>query len=162
MRRRKNTLRNIILVILLIILGVLIVCVFKDKKIDNNTNENSNSQKINNTTNNTNKTNNNENTTTNKENDISTSEPKKDEESETKQQLQNNVTVNIELIGSEEITLNVGDTYKELGYKATDSNGKDVSSEVNIQNNVDTSKKGEYMVIYSIGKSMVIRNVIVK
>ena len=76
--------------------------------------------------------------------------------------MQNNITAKLELIGSDEITLKVGEKYKELGVKAVDSNGKDISSQVSIENNVDTSKSGNYMVIYSIGKSMVIRNVIVK
>ena len=164
MRRKKRNAWKIVIAILLILLGVVIVYACKDKlfsteepKTTNNTQkvDNSTSDKKNtNTDNNTNKVDN--------SNDMSTSEPKKNETSETKQQLQNNVTVTIELIGSEDITLNVGDKYNELGVKAIDSNGKDVSKEVTIQNNVDTSKKGEYMVIYSIGKSIVIRNVTVK
>lgn len=164
MRRRKNTLRNIILIILLVILGVLIVCVFKDKKIDNNINSNNkNSNKIDSNISDKKDTNTDKKDETTKEdNTNNNSEPKKDEKNETNQQLQDNVTVNIELIGDEEITLNVGDKYNELGVKATDSKGNDVTKQVTIQNSVDTSKKGEYMVIYSIGKSMVIRNVTVK
>ena len=93
---------------------------------------------------------------------IDNSEPKKDEKAEIKQELNDNITINIELNGSENIELKKGDTYKELGARATDSNGNDVSQKIIIDGKVDTSKEGEYIVIYSIGKSMVMRNIIVK
>lgn len=96
------------------------------------------------------------------EKDINNSEPKSDEQSEVKQELNNNITANIELVGDDTIKLSVGEKYTELGAKATDSNGNDISSKIIIDGKVDTSKSGEYIIIYSIGKSMVIRNVIVK
>lgn len=166
-KRRKNSdkIRNIILVILFILLLVIIFIAInqnKDKDDIQNNNvknqiEENNINKKEDKTTNPDETNN----SNNASNDVN-SEPKQEEKSETKQEIQNNITVNLELNGSEEITINVGDKYKELGAKAIDSTGKDVSSQINIDSNVDTSKKGEYMVIYSIGKSMAIRTVIVK
>ena len=89
-------------------------------------------------------------------------EPKREENKENIQENLNNITVNLELIGDEEITLKLGEKYNELGAKAIDEDGNDVSKYVKIENEVDTSKAGEYVVIYSIGKSIVIRNVYVK
>lgn len=89
-------------------------------------------------------------------------EPQKDENLENKQEVDNNEYFEISLVGEEEIYINVGEKYNELGAKALDSKGNDVSNKIVIQNEVDISKKGEYMVIYSIGKAMVVRNVIVK
>ena len=97
-----------------------------------------------------------------KEEDNKVIEPQKDEQLENKQEVENNGYYEISLIGEDEIYINVGEKYNELGAKAFDKDGNDVSNKISIQNEVDTTKKGEYMVIYSIGKSMVIRNVIVK
>lgn len=51
--------------------------------------------------------------------------------------------------GETEITLNVGDTYEELGATAI-AFGKDVSSEVVISGAVDTSTEGRYVIKYTI------------
>ena len=56
----------------------------------------------------------------------------------------------IELLGGEKITLTIGSQYNELGYKAYDRKNNDVSSLVEITSNVDTSKIGEYEVLYTI------------
>lgn len=53
--------------------------------------------------------------------------------------------INLELHGSEELTMYVGDTYKELGAVATDLNG---DLEVHISGTVDTSKVGDYTLTY--------------
>ena len=89
-------------------------------------------------------------------------EPKKNEEQENKQENMNNITVKLDLIGDEEVTIKVGDEYKDSGAVATDEKGNDVSKYITVQNEVDTSKTGDYAVIYSIGKSIVIRTVHVK
>lgn len=52
----------------------------------------------------------------------------------------------LELVGDEEIYLNVGDTYVEQGVTIT----KDYDAEVTIDSNVDTSEAGTYEVTYSI------------
>ena len=88
--------------------------------------------------------------------------PKSTEEEETKKERDNNATINIELIGEDEITINKGEKYVDQGVKATDSDGNDVTDEIEIINGVDTSKSGKYSVVYSYGKNIVIRKVIVK
>ena len=55
----------------------------------------------------------------------------------------------LELIGSNVIGVDVNGTYVEPGYKAT-MNGQDVTSQVKVSDNINTSKKGVYSVVYSI------------
>jgi len=68
---------------------------------------------------------------------------------------------NIELVGDERITLTIGSTYIEPGYNAYDRNNNDVSSQVKITSNVDTSKIGEYEVVYTIDGITKVRYIIV-
>ncbi len=51
------------------------------------------------------------------------------------------------VLGEKEITLNVGDTYLDEGAKAI-SFGKDVSSTITVESDVDTAVAGEYEVVY--------------
>lgn len=67
----------------------------------------------------------------------------------------------IELSGSDSIIMNLGDDYLEPGYKAYDKNDNDVTDLVEVTNNVDTSKIGEYEVLYSIGSINKVRYVTV-
>lgn len=67
----------------------------------------------------------------------------------------------LELIGDETMTIGLGEEYIELGYMAHDNNYKDHTSEVVVTNNVDTSKTGEYEIVYSIGEYSITRHVIV-
>lgn len=55
------------------------------------------------------------------------------------------------LIGVEQKTLNVGDDYKEEGVLII-AYGKDISTEVIISGEVDTSKAGEYTLTYSVDR----------
>ena len=160
-RVKRNSFQKVILFILFALLIVLIFLALYDKKEEVKEDKKTTQKE---TKTNENKTDKKDSNNDNKDtkDTQNNSEPKKNEKSEVKQELQNNVTYSIELVGDEEITLNVGDKYNELGAKAKDSNGNDVSNKINVEGSVDTSKKGEYMVIYSIGKSMVIRTVIVK
>ena len=64
----------------------------------------------------------------------------------------------IELQGEETITINLGDEYKEPGYSAYNGN-TDVTADVEIISTVDTTKTGEYEILYSIGSENVIRYV---
>ena len=62
--------------------------------------------------------------------------------------------------------LKVGESYQEPGYMALNSTGKDITDKVTITGSVDTSKKGNYKLIYSVVDSnnvtvSVIRNVII-
>ena len=162
-RKKRSTFEKVILFILFLILAVLLFYAFKDNFINEEDPKIINKENKNNKNENTKKEDKNEKQEEAKSTSkINNSEPKKNEQDETKQEIQNNVSVNIELIGNEEIVLNQGEKYIEPGIKAKDSNGNDVSNKVYIESNVDTSKKGEYMVIYSIGKATVIRNVTVK
>ncbi len=88
--------------------------------------------------------------------------PMPTEEEETKKERDKNITINMELIGEDEITINKGDKYVDQGIKATDGEGNDLTNDVEITNNVDTSKEGKYSIIYSYGKNIIIRRVIVK
>lgn len=54
-----------------------------------------------------------------------------------------------EIIGETEITLNVGDEYVEAGAKAI-AFGKDISSNVKIEGEVDTTQEGRYIIKYTV------------
>ena len=172
-RLRKKTRKNLLYTFLILLIFIFFLgVIYKKNYFDKNNriiNNVINKQKEETTTN--------ENTTKELKNDSSSKsnsetinststekkeEPAKTEKQETKNELNNNVTVNIELIGEEELTINVNDKYIDKGVKATDSNGNDVTKYIDIENNVDTSKQGTYYVIYSYGKSIVIRTVNVK
>lgn len=80
----------------------------------------------------------------------------------TQTEVKNLDVSHIELIGEEEITINLGDKYTELGAKAYNTSGEDISKEIKIDSSVDTSKQGRYTVSYSIGNFIVMRYVVVK
>ena len=65
------------------------------------------------------------------------------------------------LSGGDKITIGLNKEYIEPGYKAYNEKKKDVSEQVKIKNNVDTSKKGDYEVLYSIGNVNKVRYVTV-
>lgn len=67
----------------------------------------------------------------------------------------------IELIGDETMTIAVGSEYIEPGYTAYDKKNNDITSEVKVSNNIDTSIEGEYEVLYTIGKYTKIRYITV-
>ncbi len=72
----------------------------------------------------------------------------------------------ITLKGKEEITLVVGDEYQEEGASAFDNVDGDISTKIEIENQVDTKKVGEYQVIYKVkdssnNESVVTRKVLV-
>lgn len=56
----------------------------------------------------------------------------------------------IVLIGDPEITINVGEAYKDAGAHATDNMDGDITSKIKIAGNVDTSKEGTYTLTYSV------------
>ena len=56
---------------------------------------------------------------------------------------------NIELFGDEFIVMNVGDTFEEPGYKATEGTS-DITSKVIINGTVDTSVGGFYDIVYTV------------
>ena len=54
-----------------------------------------------------------------------------------------------ELLGDKNINLNLNETYNELGASVI-SFGKNLDDKIHIESNVDTSKEGEYVVIYTV------------
>lgn len=75
--------------------------------------------------------------------------------------LLSNKNPTIELFGEETMTIAVGSKYVEPGYKAYDKNNNDITSKVEVSNNIDTSIEGEYEVLYTIGKYTKIRYITV-
>ena len=81
-------------------------------------------------------------------------------------EYKDNEAPTITLNGGNTVYLFVNQEYKDRGYNAFDNCEGDVTSKVNINNNVDSSKVGEYNVEYSISdefnnKAIVSRKVIV-
>ena len=68
----------------------------------------------------------------------------------------------VELVGDQTIILNINDEYKEPGYVAIDFSKGDVTKQVDVANNINTSVAGIYNVTYRYKDSMVKRNVIVQ
>ena len=56
----------------------------------------------------------------------------------------------ITLVGSEEMTTKLHDTYIDAGATAVDGNGKDITSKIVVSNNVDADKIGEYTITYNV------------
>ena len=63
-----------------------------------------------------------------------------------------NIPPTLELLGNKDISLYVGDVYKEYGYNASDNYDEEIPF-VEITNNIDNTKEGEYEVIYVIRDS---------
>ncbi len=59
----------------------------------------------------------------------------------------------ITLNGEAHITINVGETYTELGATAKDDKDGDISSKIAISGSVNTSKAGKYTITYSVKNS---------
>lgn len=59
----------------------------------------------------------------------------------------------IVLVGEKNITLKVGEEWKEPGYTATDNIDKDITARVEVKGTVDTKIPGEYIITYTIKDS---------
>ena len=59
----------------------------------------------------------------------------------------------LKLIGDKNITLNIGDTYTEPGYNATDIIDDDITDKVKTYGTVDTSVSGVYRIVYIVVNS---------
>lgn len=55
----------------------------------------------------------------------------------------------LQLNGDELVKLNIGDTYNEPGYKATE-NGEDITEKVKVNGSVDTQTSDFYNLVYSV------------
>ena len=165
-KRKKKNLLNYFLVLLLIVLtGILGYRIYQDK-IANNSNDKTNQkeEKKTDTEKKDDKKENNKNVEERKENSNNvTNKPSQDEKTETKNEnKRRGGNVTLELIGEENITISQGSNYNDEGVKAYYSDGSDASVEVDVDNAVDTSKKGTYTVTYYAGNSVVIRRVTVE
>lgn len=60
---------------------------------------------------------------------------------------------NITLEGGEEITVYVGEEYKELGYSVSDNCDNNLKDKVKVEGSVDTSKEGVYIITYKLSDS---------
>ena len=60
---------------------------------------------------------------------------------------------NITLEGGEEITVYVGEEYKELGYSVSDNCDNNLKDKVKVEGSVDTSKEGVYTITYKLSDS---------
>lgn len=56
----------------------------------------------------------------------------------------------ISLVGGDEVNLHVGDDYKELGYQALDNCDGDITSKVEVYNNVSKNTPGRYEISYKV------------
>lgn len=66
------------------------------------------------------------------------------------------------IVGEGKITINFGSDYIEPGYSAYDKKGNEVTKNVKITSNIDTTKEGNYEILYSIGNISKVRYVVVK
>lgn len=62
----------------------------------------------------------------------------------------NRVTYYLELNGEELVTIYKGNEYIESGYIGRDSKGNDLTQEVMVDSNVDTSNIGDYQIVYTL------------
>ena len=72
------------------------------------------------------------------------------------------VTYTLEIIGDENVIITLGNDYMELGYKAVDNNGTDVTDQVKVNSNIKVNELGNYEIIYTIGNEQKIRTVEIK
>lgn len=54
------------------------------------------------------------------------------------------------LVGEQAITLTMGGTFAEPGYRATDNNGQDITARVRVSGEVDNMKPGDYTITYTV------------
>ena len=170
-RRKKNSSLNVLLIILLIICIFLLVNKYYEDHKNVDGTKDTEEEVINNKDNKEK-----ENVDTNNSDNKKIDEEKKEEQKEARKEESNsNETIEnknentrrgghitIELVGEEEVTISKGSKYKDPGVKAIYDDGSDASSEIEIDNTLDTSKAGTYTISYYAGNTVVIRRVTVK
>lgn len=159
-KKKKQTLTNIFLLILIIVLGIIIVKAIEDNRIKEEKEfikeeKEKIEEKI--------ELDKKEEKENNKKEQI-TNAPSSDEKEETKNEIERrkNSNINIELIGEDEITIKKNSKFIDQGFRAQYEDGTDAKDEVNVDNAVDTSKEGTYTITYSSGNTIIIRRVIVE
>ena len=167
-RRKKNNLLNIFLIILMIgILAIIFVKITQNKETTPDNKEDKTKQVEKKDTKETKEDNK---QTDKKEEEKTETTPSKTEvkpssDEKTENKNENNRrggSVTLDLVGEDEITVSVGSDYKDAGCNAKYSDGSDASSDIEVENTVDTSTPGTYTVTYYYGNSVVIRRVTVE
>jgi len=64
--------------------------------------------------------------------------------------VKDNIAPSIKLNGNEKVIVKINSEYKELGATAIDTIDGDLSTNIKIESNIDTSKIGDYKVTYRI------------
>lgn len=170
-RRKNNKCLNIFFtIILLLLIGILCYKLYTEqtkpqqdiktnKEIKEIDEKDSDNEKIKDDNNEESKKINNE---TVNSNEVTTKSSSNENRENKNEQKRRGSGVTLELIGEENINVKKGTKYKDEGVKAYYSDGSDATSEVDVDNAVDTSKTGTYTVTYYIGNSVVIRRVTVE
>jgi len=71
-------------------------------------------------------------------------------------------TYSIELTGEKSMIITLGNDYIEPGYLAYDSNGNDLTNQVNVSSNINPNEVGNYEITYTVGDTTVIRSIEIK
>ena len=68
------------------------------------------------------------------------------------------------LVGEQAITLTMGGTFAEPGYRATDNNGQDITARVRVSGEVDPMNPGDYTITYTVtddaGRTTVVERIV--
>ena len=64
--------------------------------------------------------------------------------------LANNIPPVITLLGPTEVKINVGESFVEMGYKAEDSNGRNITNRVMVSSTINASQAGLYTITYDV------------
>ncbi len=73
--------------------------------------------------------------------------------------INNSTKYFIQLYGDEVMTIYVGTEYVEQGYAGTDSKKNNLTSQVVVDNNLDTSTIGEYTIVYRLRNAKKVRTI---
>jgi effector-binding domain-containing protein len=65
-------------------------------------------------------------------------------------QIEDTTAPVITLLGNQTVTLTIGDTYTDAGASANDNVDGDITDNIKIISNIDTTKAGTYTIIYSV------------
>ena len=165
MARKKKKNNGIVLVILILFLGLVLYILYNyEYKTTEKIESPNTSTKKETSTNEKKSDNSSKDANTSKQIEVNSEETPKNENEQNKveEKVRDLNVSSIELIGEENITVSLNSEYKDQGAKAYNKLGEDISDIIKIENTVDTSKKGEYTVTYSIGNYIVMRFVTVQ
>ena len=73
-----------------------------------------------------------------------------------------NNSYTLELLGSKNLIITLGNDYIEYGYRAYDNHGNDITNQVKVNSNIKVNEIGNYEVVYTVGNQEKIRTVEIK